>query len=69
MPEVRVGSKVFTESVILAEMAVQLVRDAGVEAQHRTGLGGTQVLWNALLAGEIDAYPEYTGTMPEIYAW
>lgn len=60
---VRVGSKAFTESVILGELAAQLGREAGVEVEHRRQLGGTRVLWEALLRGEIDAYPEYTGTL------
>jgi len=58
-----VGSKAFTESVILAEIATQALRGNGVNARHRAQLGGTRVLWNALLSGEIDAYPEYTGTL------
>ena len=61
--DVRVGSKVFTESVVLAEMAVQLARDGGAEAVHEAQLGGTRILWSALLARRIDAYPEYTGTI------
>src|SRR5262249_27395817 len=60
---VTVGSKKFTESVILAHMACSLVREAGGQAVHREQLGGTQFLWQALLAGEIDLYPEYTGTL------
>jgi osmoprotectant transport system permease protein len=60
---VRVGSKVFTESVILGELATQLGRDAGVDTIHRSQLGGTRVLWDALLSGQIDCYPEYTGTI------
>lgn len=60
---VRVGSKGFTESVILGEVLTQSARAAGAEVLHRRELGGTRVLWNALLAGEIDAYPEYTGTL------
>ena len=60
---VRVGSKVFTESVILGELATQIGRSAGVDAVHRGQLGGTRVLWDALLGGQIDAYPEYTGTI------
>src|SRR5205823_9479391 len=63
--EIKVGSKVFPESVILAELAVDLVRSAGVPAEHRRDLGGTQVLWIALKAGEIDVYPEYTGTISQ----
>jgi osmoprotectant transport system permease protein len=60
---VRVGSKVFTESVILGELATQLGNSAGVPTIHRAQLGGTRVLWEALLAGQIDIYPEYTGTI------
>ncbi|MGE3934390.1 MAG: glycine betaine ABC transporter substrate-binding protein, partial [Rhodospirillaceae bacterium] len=63
------GSKKFTESVILAEMAAQLARDAGVATTHRRQIGGTRLLWEALKAGQIDAYPEYTGTIAqEIFA-
>ena len=62
---VRVGSKVFTESVVLAELAISALRTAGLPAEHRRELGGTRILWNALLAGEIDAYAEYTGTIRE----
>jgi osmoprotectant transport system permease protein len=60
---VRVGSKAFTESVILGELATQLGNNAGVPTIHRSQLGGTRVLWEALLAGQIDIYPEYTGTI------
>ena len=63
--EVRIGSKKFTESVILGDLATLLLRDAGVSASHRKELGGTRILWNALLRGDIDAYPEYTGTLRE----
>jgi osmoprotectant transport system permease protein len=62
---VRVGSKKFTESVVLGEIAAQAVRAAGSPAVHRRELGGTTILWNALLAGEIDVYPEYTGTIAQ----
>ena len=60
---VRVGSKAFTESVILGELATQLGNNAGIPTIHRSQLGGTRVLWEALLAGQIDIYPEYTGTI------
>lgn len=63
--EVRIGSKKFTESVILGEIAAHLVREAGRQAIHRRELGGTRVLWSALLKGDIDIYPEYTGTITE----
>lgn len=64
-----VGSKKFTESVILGEVIAHLARDAGATATHRRELGGTRVLWGALLNGDIDAYAEYTGTISqEIFA-
>ena len=59
----RVGSKAFTESVILGELATQLGNNAGIPTIHRSQLGGTRVVWEALLAGQIDIYPEYTGTI------
>ena len=62
-PDVKIGSKTFTESVILGDMVSLLVRNAGAQASQRRELGGTRVLWNALLNGEIDIYPEYTGTI------
>jgi osmoprotectant transport system permease protein len=62
-PEVKVGSKKFTESVILGEIAADLAKNAGARVVHRRELGGTRVLWDALLKGEIDIYPEYTGTI------
>ena len=58
-----VGSKSFTESVILGEIATQLARAAGTPATHREGFGGTRLVWEALLRGDIDVYPEYTGTL------
>ena len=57
-----IGAKEFTESVILAEMGTQLARHAGAAAR-RDDLGGTPALWMALTHGDIDAYPEYTGTI------
>ncbi len=58
-----VASKAFTESVILAEVVTQLERAAGVPVEHRAGLGGTRLVWDALLQGSVDVYPEYTGTL------
>ncbi len=46
-------------------MAVQLARDAGFQAEHVEGLGGTRLLWEAIVTGKIDVYPEYTGTLTE----
>jgi osmoprotectant transport system permease protein len=59
----RIASKSFTESVILAEIATQLERAAGFEVEHRVGLGGSRLVWDALVSGSIDVYPEYTGTL------
>jgi osmoprotectant transport system permease protein len=60
---VKIGSKVHTEGVILGELVTHLVNHVGGKAIHRRELGGTQVLWKALLRGDIDIYAEYTGTM------
>jgi len=68
-PTLKIGSKGFTESVVLGELATLVSRASGVPAQHRREIGGTRVLWDGLLRGDIDAYPEYTGTMrKEIFA-
>ncbi len=58
-----VASKTFTEAVVLGEIAAGVIRDAGYVADHRRELGGTRVLFNALVSGDIDVYPEYTGTI------
>ena len=60
---VTIGSKNFTESVVLGEILRQLVRDSGQLAVHQASLGGTRLVFNALASGEIDAYVEYTGTL------
>lgn len=60
-----VGSKKFTESVVLGELTRLGIEDRGGEAIHRDQLGGTRVLWSALQRGDIDVYPEYTGTIAE----
>lgn len=62
---VSVGSKKFTESVILGEIIYRLAGSSGAPAVHRRELGGTRLLWKALLKGDIDVYPEYTGTIRE----
>lgn len=62
-PVVVIGSKNFTESVVLGEIARLAARERGVHVEHRRGLGGTRILWRALTDGDIDAYPEYTGTI------
>ena len=61
--DVTVGSKKFTESVILGEIVTAVARKQSVGAVHRREIGGTRVLWEALRRGDIDIYPEYTGTI------
>ena len=59
--DVIVGSKDFTESVILAEMLAQTLEARGLKVERRFELGGN-LPHDSLVAGQIDAYPEYTGT-------
>ena len=60
---ITVGSKPFTESRLLAEIMAQVIeRDLGVKVRRRINLGGSKIVFAALQAGEIDLYPEYTGT-------
>ncbi len=67
--QVRLGSKKFTESVILGEMMRLMIEGAGLDAAHYRELGGTRILFDSLVAGEVDIYPEYTGTIvAEIFA-
>ena len=61
---IRIGSKSFTESVILGEMLNELAAQAGATSSNKE-LGGTQILWQALQKGDIDAYVEYSGTLKE----
>jgi osmoprotectant transport system permease protein len=60
-----IGSKKFTESYVLGEIAKRTLTDAGIPAEHRQGMGGTIILWQALRGEQIDAYPEYTGTIAQ----
>ena len=60
-----VGSKKFTESYVLGEIAKTVLERAGFTVQQRAGMGGTIILWQALRGGQIDVYPEYTGTIGE----
>jgi glycine betaine/choline ABC-type transport system substrate-binding protein len=58
-----VGSKNFTEQIVLGEIAAQqLERRLGVKVDRKLDLGGTLLAQQALRNGEIDLYPEYTGT-------
>jgi osmoprotectant transport system permease protein len=64
---IRVGSKSFTESYILAEVIAQVIEQVGeARAERRVGLGGTGLTQRALESGAIDVYPEYTGTLTRV---
>ncbi len=60
---VRIGSKIFGEQYILAEMYSMLIRgNTDYRVDTKTGLGGTKICFDALVYDRIDLYPEYTGT-------
>jgi osmoprotectant transport system substrate-binding protein len=59
---IKVGSKDFAEQFIVGEMYAQLLENAGFRVERRLNLGGTPVAHAGLLSGEVDLYPEYTGT-------
>ena len=59
---VRVGSKNFTEQIILGELLAQRLEHAGFTVDRRLNLGGTFICDRALRSGDIDVYVEYTGT-------
>jgi len=56
-----VSSKIDTEGAVLGQMILQSLEDAGIPVENRLQLGGTSIVRNAIKAGEIDLYPEYTG--------
>lgn len=62
---VRVGTKTFTESVLLGDILSQLIESGGHQTELIKQLGGTQILWSSLTGGQIDIYPDYTGTIRE----
>lgn len=65
-PTVTVGSKVFTESYILAEMIAQIIESTGeAKVDRKFGMGATGILYEAVRTGAIDIYPEYSGTISE----
>ena len=61
-PPIVVGSKNFTESVLLGEIIAQRLEKAGCRVDRKLDLGGTMVCDGAIVAGGIDVYPEYSGT-------
>ncbi len=65
-PPVTIGSKSFTESYLLAEILAQRLEGAGFQVRRRPGLGGTLIAYRALIAGEVDVYVEYSGTLSRV---
>ncbi len=59
---ITIASKTFTEQFILGEMYAQVLENAGYKVERKLNLGGTPVAHQAMLDGQIDIYPEYTGT-------
>jgi osmoprotectant transport system substrate-binding protein len=59
---VKVGSKNFTESILIAEIYAQALEAAHIPVRRRLNLGSTQIAMAAMQRGDIDLYPEYTGT-------
>ena len=58
-----IGSKFFTEQVVLAELLAQHIEQrTGIPVERKTNLGGTLLIHKAMLAGDLDLYVEYTGT-------
>lgn len=67
--QIRIGSKAFTGSVVLGELATLMAESDGTPVLHYAQLGGTRLVYEAVRNGEIDLYPEYTGTLAnEIFA-
>ena len=62
-PDIVVGSKNFSESVLLGEMLAQHIESCTeLSVGRRLSLGGTFICHQAMLSGDLDIYPEYTGT-------
>lgn len=59
---VRIGSKDFTEELLLGEIYAQILEANGIPVERKLNLAGTQVAHTALISDQIDMYPEYTGT-------
>ena len=57
-----IGSKDFTESILISEIFAQALEDAGFKVERKQALGGTPIIQAAMLAGQLDLYPEYTST-------
>ena len=63
--KVTIGAKNFNEGYLLAEILAQLCEYNGIRVDRKFNLGGTLICFEALKNGQIDLYPEYTGTLSE----
>src|SRR5271154_4026103 len=62
-PKITIGSKFFTEQVVLAELLAQHIEArTGIHVERKTNLGGTLLVHKAMQSGDLDLYVEYTGT-------
>jgi osmoprotectant transport system substrate-binding protein len=61
-PRVRIGSKNFTESIVIAEIYARALENSGLKVERHLNLGSTEIAMAAIERGDIDLYPEYTGT-------
>ena len=62
-PQIVIGSKFFTEQVVLAELLAQHIEArTGIHVERKTNLGGTLLVHKAMQVGQVDLYVEYTGT-------
>ena len=60
---IKIGSKIFGEQYILAQMyKILILGNSDLQVETKTGLGGTKICFDALTNNQIDFYPEYTGT-------
>ena len=60
---VKIGSKNFTEAIVLGELYAQALEAKGYTVSLKSSIGSTEIIDKALRSGQIDMYPEYTGTM------
>ncbi|MEQ5871051.1 ABC transporter substrate-binding protein [Sagittula sp. NFXS13] len=65
--DITVSSKIDTEGGLLGNVIALALEDAGLPVERRLQLGGTQIVREAILAGQIDIYPEYTGNAAFFY--
>ena len=61
--KITVGSKNFTENIVVGEILAQMIENhTDLKVERKLNLGGTLVAWQALKKGDLDVYPDYTGT-------